>query len=58
MFVDEWHATCDTQYEKDESVNQWVNDKGVCKTAMAKPVWVKSVCCAIFMKVVRIFCNQ
>ena len=28
--------TCDTQYEKDESFNQWVNEKGSCKTAMAK----------------------
>lgn len=47
--------TCDTQYEKDESVNQWVNEKGACKTAMAKTGMLKFICCAIFMKVVRIF---
>ena len=40
--------TCDTQYEKDESVNQWVNEKGACKTAMAKTGLLKSICCAIF----------
>ena len=33
---DKYHVTCDTQYEKDESVNQWVNAKDACKTAMAK----------------------
>ena len=52
-----WHVTYDTQYEKDESVNQWGNKKGACKTAMAKKVLLKSICCAIFMKVVRILCS-
>ena len=50
---DEWHVTCDTKYEKNASVNQWFNDKGVCKTAMAKPGLFKLICGAIFMKVVR-----
>ena len=48
--------TCETQYEKDESVNQWVNEKGACKTAMAKTGLLKCICCEIFMKVVRILC--
>ena len=30
------HVTYDTQYKKDESVNQWGNEKGAWKTAMAK----------------------
>ena len=45
---DKLHVTCDTQYEKDESVNQWVNEKGACKTAMAKTGFLKYVCCTIF----------
>ena len=53
-----WHVTYDTQYEKDESFNQWVNYKGAYKTAMAKTRILKSICCAIFMKVLRIFCDQ
>ena len=40
--------TCDKQYKKDESVNQWVNEKAACKTAMAKTGLLKSICCAIF----------
>ena len=43
-----WHVTYDTQYEKDESVNQWGNEKGACKTAMAKTGLLKSICCEIF----------
>ena len=50
-----WHVTYDTQYKKDKSVNQWVNDKGACKTAMAKTCLLKIICCVIFMKDVRIF---
>ena len=48
--------TCDTQYEKDEKVDLTkVNDKGICKTAMAKPGLLKSVCCAIFYESLGIF---
>ena len=32
---DEYHVTCDRQHETDESVNQWVVDKGVVRTAIA-----------------------
>ena len=35
--------TCDTQYEKDDSVNQWVNEKGACKRAMAKTGILKTI---------------
>ena len=53
---DKWHMTCDTQFEKDQSVNQWLNEKGACKTAMAKTGLMKYICCAFFfMKVVWIF---
>ena len=43
-----WHVAYDTQYKKDESVNQWVNDKGACKTAMAKTGLLKFICCVLF----------
>ena len=33
------------------------NEKGVCKTAMAKPGLLKSICCARFMYVWRTFCS-
>ena len=45
---DKWHVTCDTQYEKDDSVNQWANEKVACKTVMAKTGMLKSICYAIF----------
>ena len=54
---DKWYVTYDTQFKKDESVNQWVNEIGACKTAMAKTGLLTSICCAIFMKVLRIFCS-
>ena len=47
---EKWHVTFDTQYEMDESVNQWVIKKGACKTAMEKTGPLKSICCAIFYK--------
>ena len=36
--------------EKVESVNQWGNEKGACKTAIAKMDMLKLICFAIFMK--------
>ena len=52
---DKWHVTYDTQYEKYESVSQLVNEKGACKTAMAKTGLLKSIFCAALIKAIRIF---
>ena len=40
---EKWQVTYDTQYEKYESVNQWVKEKGACKTAVAKMGLLKLV---------------